>query len=88
MSKMAWAFCDSLDDLCWVRCWRKRGQEEGFKEGALEDVGSDWIDRMMEKSSCLLTQKQLHPAHSMKTLEKSEALNAVLPHVKVKNQIL
>lgn len=50
MSKMSWAFCDSLDDLCWVsRCWKKRGQEEGFKEGTLEDVGSNWIDRMMEK---------------------------------------
>lgn len=35
-----------------------------------------------------VTQKQLRPARPMKTLEKSEALNAVLPHVKVKNQIL
>lgn len=39
-----------MDDLCWVsRCWKKRGQEEGFQEEALEDVGPDWIDRMMEK---------------------------------------
>ena len=47
---MSWAFCDYLDDLSWVsRCWKKRGQEEGFKEEALEDVGSDWIDKMMER---------------------------------------
>lgn len=48
MSRCLEHCCDSLDDLCWVsRCWKKRDRR-AFKE-ALEDVGPDWIDRMMEK---------------------------------------